>query len=453
MTQDRALELMTSGANIFLSGPPGSGKSFVLEQFVGVSRRFGRRLALTATTGIAASLLGGVTIHSWSGLGVKQQLAPTDIDLLLANPHLVRRLTETEILIIDEISMLDAVTFESIDRLLKVARSSSASFGEIQLILSGDFFQLPPVSNNDDSYCFLSNVWADADLKACYLSEQHRQSSDELLEVLSALREQRFTKNHLEMLSARQGVPHPPLTMLLTHNKDVDVLNNKRLAELGGQVRSYLRQCKGDKGLSNDLERSVLAPKELFLKVGAEVMFVANDPQKQYVNGTQGSVVAFRFGLPVIELKESKVAIVAQAFSWKRETDNRAAELIQLPIKLAWAITIHKCQGMSLDAADIDLKRSFVSGMGYVALSRLKKYRGLYLQSYNSRSLELDKTVYAFDRELRKNSDINEVKETNSELDRIVQSLHQAGMNEWLIKQSTGLTKHQLKSVFKRLNI
>ena len=449
MTQARALEILSSGANIFLTGPPGSGKSYVIEQFVNKLRSSGRHLALTATTGIAASLLGGVTIHSWSGLGVRQRLDAREEELLLGNPRLLKRLMEAEILIIDEISMLDAAMLDGLDALLKVARSSLLPFGGIQVVFSGDFFQLPPVSKDRKPYCFLSKSWNEANLRVCYLSEQHRQSSDELAEILTALREQRFNKYHLELLSARQNIEHPPLTVLMTHNRDVDTLNNRRLADISGQSSVYYAQSTGAPEIANDLARSVLAPNELVLKVGAQVMFVANDPLKRFVNGSQGRVVAFNHGLPAVELKDSKVVIVAEAFSWKREVDNRGAELFQIPLKLAWAITIHKCQGMSLDTAEIDLKRSFVSGMGYVALSRLKHYGGLYLRSYNSRSLELDKTVYDFDRKLRNQSQLNERETDSSSPARVASFLYKAGVNPRLIKLTTGLSNARLRSARK----
>ncbi len=449
MTQNRALEILNSGASIFLTGPPGSGKSYVLEQFVINARRIGKRLAVTATTGIAASLLGGATIHSWSGLGVRQRLEPREIEYLIKDPCLFGRLNEVEILIIDEISMLEAVTLDSLDALLKAARSSFLPFGGIQVVLSGDFFQLPPVSKNPNPYCFLSKSWNEANLLVCYLSEQHRQLPDELTEILTALRDQRFNKYHLALLSARQNIAHPPLTVLMTHNKDVDSLNNQRLAKTSGRSKVYVGQLIGQPQIANDLLRSVLAPKVLTLKVGAQVMFVANDPLKRYVNGSQGRVVGFRHELPVIELKENKSVIVAEAFSWKKEADNRAAELIQIPLKLAWAITIHKCQGMSLDAADIDLKRSFVSGMGYVALSRLKNYKGLYLRSYNSRSLELDRVVYGFDRELRKKSGLNELKSQNYSPRKMAHLLRRAGVKRQIIKQTTGLSDRQLGAILK----
>ncbi len=444
MTQKRALELMRSGANIFLCGPPGSGKSFVLEQFMKLAVLDKRKVALTATTGIAASLIGGVTIHSWSGLFNSGRLS-TNFDLI--SPVIKDRLISAEILIIDEVSMLDIQTLDALNDLLKEVRSVEVPFGGLQLILSGDFFQLPPVSKVSPAYCFLSQSWQEADLTICYLSEQHRQSNDELTEILVALRERRFNKYYLSLLSARQGVSHRPVTHLLTHNREVDELNDYRLNQLEGKIRNYSSRSYGNSKLATELSRSVLAPKELQLRVGAEVMFVVNDIYKRFVNGTQGTVIGFKFNLPVIELKTTKNQIIAEPHQWKIESELGGAELIQLPLKLAWAITIHKCQGMSLEVAEIDLRRSFAYGMGYVAISRLRSYRGLYLSSYNSRSLQLDNFIYDFDDLLKQKSRLNEAPRILNMTEKTALALFKSGMSPWLIKQTTGLNQERLKNI------
>ena len=452
MTQNRALALMRSGANILLCGPPGSGKSHVLEQFVKAAQERGRRIAITATTGIAANLLNGVTVHSWSGLRAKRYLEASDIEILLNDRLVMQRLSETEILIIDEISMLDSIALDSLNSLLKSARASSASFGGIQLILAGDFFQLPPVSMSQPEYCFKAASWNEAELKVCYLSEQHRQNGDELSEILDALREQRFNRFHLDLLSARQEIKHKPITMLMTHNKDVDQINSNRLEQLEGECHTYYAKIAGASDAAASLSRSLLAPTVLKLKLGAEVMFVANDPLGRYVNGSQGRIVGFKFNLPQVEIKDRNLVLLVEAKCWKHLSEEKVtAEFTQLPIKLSWAITIHKCQGMSLDQADIDLKRSFTYGMGYVALSRLKSYQGLYLSSYNSRSLQLDKAVYEFDKSLLKQSKLNESKLVYSEQDKLIAGLYGTGMSLWLIQQSVGLSERHIKEVLLRV--
>lgn len=431
MTQARALELLKTGANVFLSGPPGSGKSYVLEQFIKTLARKGRKTAVCASTGIAASLIGGVTLHSWSGIGVRRQLNRFEREKLLSNPGINRRLNEVETLIIDEISMLSAETVDGLSDLLMQARESLKPFGGMQIVVCGDFFQLPPVGNGLPNYAFSAKAWQAANFKACYLDEQHRVAADELSEVLLALREQRLTARHVRLLLNRQGIKHYPVTRLLTHNHDASVINRQQLDLLPGKAKAYF--MKGQEAWT----KSLLAPPELLLKVGAEVMFVANDYRRGFVNGSQGKVVAFKHGLPLIQLKSSGKYILAEAYCWRRELVNgKIIEAIQLPLKLAWALTIHKSQGMSLDAAEIDLSRSFTYGMGYVALSRLKSFEGLYLLGLNSRSLQLDKNVLSFDQRIQAESKINEGGRFTSS-DRL--ALEQAKADPRLINFTEGL--------------
>ncbi len=397
MTQSQALKVMLSGANVFLSGAPGSGKSFLLEEFIRIASRKGKTIATTATTGISANLIHGMTIHSWSGLGTIKVISKSDLKKLFKRPGLEDRLCAAQILIIDEISMLDAQVLDCLNTLLKHFRGNGEAFGGLQVILCGDFFQLPPVSLDLVPYAFLAKSWQELGLEICYLNEQHRQEDAGLYEVLVALRERRLMKRHVDLLLDRQNVKHGQTTILLTHNSEVDRLNTSRLELLSSKSMSFEMVMRGNLKESELIAKSVLAPKVLVLKVGALVMFVANSPREGFFNGTQGKVIGFKKGLPIVEIDGSGQRISVNAYSWRREDKGRViAEAIQLPLKLAWAITIHKSQGMSLSSAEIDLSRSFTYGMGYVALSRLRTMDGLYLRGINSRSLQLDPKVYEF---------------------------------------------------------
>ncbi len=397
MTQSRALEvLLGSEGNVFLTGAPGSGKSYVLNAFIKESIKQGKKLAVTASTGIAASLLGGTTLHSWAGLGFNKQ-ENEEVKWWLVN-----RINEVNILIIDEVSMLDGATFDRLDVLLRRVRKNHLPFGGMKIVLSGDFFQLPPVGQG--GYLFCSQGWTNLNLNICYITEQHRQKSDELIQILSALRERRFNSSYFKMLLERQIAAPPNITRLMTHNSGVDRINSSEIGNLKGQTYSYEMQLSGDIAEAHRLEKSLLAPQKLVLKVEAPVMFVANDFAAGYVNGSQGTVVRFKNGLPLVKLKGGPLILV-NAHQWSSVNGNKhEAKIIQLPLRLAWAITIHKSQGMSLDQAEIDLDRSFMFGMGYVALSRLKTYLGLYLSGINSRSLELNPLIYDFDRQLHEAS-------------------------------------------------
>ncbi len=455
MKQAEALELLNKGKNVFLTGPPGAGKSYVIEQFVKLAHKKGKVVALTATTGIAASLIGGITIHSWSGIGVNNASGAKHIENILANPIVLSRIRQTDILIIDEISMLDGATLEKLNDLFKKARSNNAAFGGLQVIFSGDFFQLPPVSFSSINYAFESEVWQQLNFVSCYLSEQHRQGKDQLSEVLLALREQRLNKEHLDLLLERRGLVHPDITMLLTHNREVDLINSDRLAKLSSKEYSFTMTYSGKMEEAERLAKNILAPNILMLKIGAPVMFVANNFSEGYVNGSQGRVIKFKSGLPVVELEKNNKQIIVEPYAWKYSIDDRVvAEVSQLPVRLAWAITIHKSQGMSLEMADIDLSRSFTYGMGYVALSRLRSYEGLYLRGLNSRSLQLDARVYAFDKAL-KLKDITNIKrqQISDDILKEVNALTIAGASLSFIKTSLGISVNEIREIQNKIAV
>lgn len=396
-----------SGANVFLTGAPGAGKTYVLNQFVKRAERSGKRVAVTASTGIAASHIGGTTIHSWSGLGILDQLFSEDLKRLGGSERLVKRYNNTDILVIDEVSMLHGQRLDMVNQLAKLLRGNDAPFGGLQVILVGDLFQLPPVSRGSQAADFvhLSAAWGELEPCICYLTEQHRQSqNDALLDLLTAMRSGEVGELHETMLHDR--LEHDPpeagtITRLFSHNIDVDAINQRHLDGLNTSSKTFMMQTKGSKAKIEQLAKSVLAPEELELKVGAEVMFVANNFGTGFVNGSRGQVVDFKESWPLVELANGRFVKV-EPHSWSLTEDGKVrAEVSQLPLRLAWAITIHKSQGMSLDAAEIDLSRAFTPGMGYVALSRVRSLDGLYLQGLNNMALVMHPLVHQFDADLR----------------------------------------------------
>lgn len=415
MLQVQALDILKMGHNVFLTGAAGSGKTHTLRTYIEWLRDNNIDVAITASTGIAATHLGGVTIHAWSGLGIRDTLTAQDIELLGEKQYLWKRYESVKVLIIDEISMLHHFRFDLLNRLAQAFKRNDKPFGGMQVVLCGDFFQLPPVARFGEPaalFAYQSKIWNAMNLKICYLDEQHRQNDDQFLNLLNTIRANEVDEGTLEYLKDRFNQEIDPdifgdiiPTKLYSHNEDVDKINLKALGEISGSEEFFLMDTKGKSNLVEILTKSCLAPMELRLKIGARVMFVKNNYDKGYANGTLGVIDHFDMDHnPVIKVTGGK-EITAEQETWSIEEEGKIkAEIKQLPLRLAWAITIHKSQGMSLDAAEIDLSRSFVAGMGYVALSRVKTFAGLKLVGFNPQALQVHPEIIGVDRMLKNKS-------------------------------------------------
>jgi ATP-dependent DNA helicase PIF1 len=422
MTQDEALALLKTGAPVFLTGQPGSGKTHTVNRYIQWLKRQGVDHTYTASTGIAATHGHGVTIHAWSGIGVREMLQRRDLDMLAANRRLATRIERTKVLVIDEISMLPARSLGLVDLVCRHIKGSRAPFGGLQIVLVGDFFQLPPVVRQgaqtavlplaDDfgaEFAHGSSAWRDLAPTVCYLSEQHRQSDKHFLELLAAIRANACAGIHRERLAVRLVAKDrwpEGCTRLFTHNAAVDEINQQQLATLKGETHAFTMAAKGPEPFVQALKRGCLSPESLQLKTGAAVMFTKNQAG-HYVNGTLGTVEGFDpdDGFPIVATRGGK-RIVAEPATWKiDEAGQERASVTQVPLRLAWAMTVHKSQGMSLDAAVIDLSRAFEFGQGYVALSRLRSLAGLYLLGLNERALRVHPRAVEKDAEFRAASD------------------------------------------------
>ncbi len=411
VTQLEALTILKTGANVFLTGSPGAGKTYTLNQYIEYLKSHQLEVAVTASTGIAATHIGGMTIHSWSGIGIRSRLTPYDLENIISQEYVVKRVRKAHVLVIDEISMLSCETLESVDRVCKEIRQNQESFGGLQVIFVGDFFQLPPIVkkqqvdlyNQDEDYnenCFayMSTAWREASPLVCYITEQHRQEDETLLEILDAMRRNEYTQEHTNHLEKRRVVhleKFGQITKLFTHNIDVDKVNDEMLSGITAPEYVFHVQEKGKPALLMALKKGCLSPEILKLKVGAQVVCTKNNPQKGYVNGTLATVVGFESGsrYPIIETKEGDRISMEQA-DWSIDDNGKVlATISQIPLRLAWAITIHKSQGMSLDEAVMDLSNVFEYGQGYVALSRVRSLTGLHLVGWNSRSLEVHPVI------------------------------------------------------------
>lgn len=419
MTQDTALEILKTGANVFLTGEPGSGKTHTVSAYVRYLREHSIEPSITASTGIAATHVGGMTIHAWSGIGIKRFLTDYDLDALASREPLVRRVATTKVLIIDEISMLDGIILGLVDKVLRSIRRSEEPFGGIQMVFVGDFFQLPPIPEKTagleqrlmPQFAFTSPAWKASNPLVCYLTEQHRQDDEVFLSALSMIRSGELDESLGEIFEDRRlgGELEVPenVPLLYTHNMDVDMKNNEALEKIEEEVHEFRMITRGKDTVIETMKRGCLSPEVLRLKEGASVMFTKNDFERGYVNGTLGVVESFDEddGLPIVRMRNGK-SIKAEPEEWSvSDGDKKLATLSQVPLRLAWAITVHKSQGMSLDAAVMDLSKAFEYGQGYVALSRVRTLSGLYLAGMNRRAFEVHPIVLERDREMRQRSD------------------------------------------------
>jgi len=412
MDQKTALKALKNGYSVFLTGPAGSGKTYILNEFIAWLKRKGVAVAVTASTGIAATHLNGTTIHSWSGLGIKDALSKKDLKKIARNGKVVSRLTDAQALVIDEISMLHAHQLDLIDRICRYVRRRDIPFGGLQVVFCGDFFQLPPVSRGADAparFVFASGTWQSMDIRICYLDEQHRHEDSGLTELLNGIRTDAVAPDALELLYARLDADLTDIsepTRLYTHNIDVDRENAARLATIRAKSFCYTMRTQGERKIVSGLVSGCLAPERLILKEGARVMFVKNNFEAGFVNGTTGTVIGFDDDsrMPVVRTGRGR-EILAAPETWRvEEGDEVIAAIRQVPLRLAWAVTVHKSQGMTLDAAEIDLARSFEYGMGYVALSRVRAFSGLRLLGLNDVALRVSPEIVEFDRRLQEKS-------------------------------------------------
>ena len=408
MQQKTALNILKTGRNVYLTGAAGAGKTYVLNAYIDHLKAHHVGVGITASTGIAATHIGGMTIHAWSGIGIKDYLSEWDVDALTQRQPLVKRFERTDVLIIDEVSMLRPEVLDMVDTVAKALKRSDEPFGGMQVVLCGDFYQLPPVVRGSGETLFAdsASAWALGDFKTCYLTEQHRHGEDMLARILNDIRDGDVTEETHKHLNGRMSdADVADAVVLNTHNAHVDAHNQEKLAALTGESAVYDMQTSGRKNMVESLIKSVLAPFELELKVGARVMFVKNAPDQEYVNGTLGEVIAIDGAYPIVRTHDGR-EVVAHPVTWEVVDDGKVvASVAQVPLRLAWAITVHKSQGMTLDAVIVDLSRAFTPGQGYVALSRARTLNGLYLRGLNAQALAVHPYVQELDVHLRAASD------------------------------------------------
>lgn len=487
MKQNTALNILKTGHNVFLTGSAGAGKTYTLNQFIHYLRARRVAVAVTASTGIAATHMNGITIHSWSGIGIKSELTEKDLIKIAKRNILRERLKSTAVLIIDEVSMLHAKQLNLVNEVLKYVRKSDKPFGGVQVVLAGDFFQLPPVGEreetNREKFAFMSDAWLEADFHICYLTEQYRQKESAasssavsdvtdlqeltLNDILNQIRASKVTHQAVMQLEGTyQNQLDTSRTRLYTHNLNVDKINQSELSKIqSDKTQIYLGEGTGDDKLVEMLKKTVRTSDELILKKGAKVMFIKNINDLGVSNGTMGEVVGFthitlednvesKQKYPVVKLNTG-AQVIASPEEWMVEDEQGAvlASYTQVPLCLAWAITIHKSQGMTLDAAEIDLSRTFEMGQGYVALSRLKSLDGLQLLGLNDQALRLDPLARGADKRFIELSD--ELQATYEKIDdNELEKSHKefvlgngGTMNQKIIDAYQGFKKRRIQAV------
>ncbi|MBL4624179.1 MAG: AAA family ATPase [Flavobacteriales bacterium] len=422
MKQSQALDILKSGQNVFLTGSAGTGKTYVLNEYIRYLKGRKVPVAVTASTGIAATHMNGMTIHSWSGIGIKSAITSSNLSSMKTKKYLKEHLEKAQVLIVDEISMLHLGQLNSVNTVLKYFKNSERAFGGIQVVFSGDFFQLPPIGYEPigQRFAFMSPAWVEAGLAVCYLTEQFRQDDNELNDILNEIRTASLSnksRNHLINAQNTKLSSKLTPTKLYTHNIDVDRINIEHLDSLGGKQKKFKASTKGNAKILEVFKKSVQAAELIELKVGAKVMFVKNNPEAGYINGSLGEVIDYSdVGFPVVKLLNGKT-IVANQDTWSVEDDGgkALATYNQVPLRLAWAITVHKSQGMTLDAAEIDLSKTFEKGQGYVALSRLRNLANLKLLGFNDTAIQVDALALKADKRFQELSVIAEKEYTDSE--------------------------------------
>lgn len=406
--QSHALNLVATGRNIFLTGPAGTGKTYTIRSIITRAHQHGWAHGVTATTGAAALLIGGTTLHSFLGIGLAAKDAADLATSVASKKQVLARIKALRLLIIDEISMMSNVLFTKVSALLSILRKNDAPFGGVQLVLCGDFCQLPPV---EPDYAFLCDEWDRCNFEVVHLTESFRHDADPAFQsVLEGARWSSLVPEHIDALRAltRRGAAPNGIqpTRLFALNKDVDRINDtelKALIDKGAKTKDYATRHSSKEAES--WADACNVPRSLRLAVGAQVVLTRNlDPEAGLVNGSRGVVVdlleegpVVRFTCGVVSPIASVVAEMEDGTKSHLRANQAKPYIAYTPIRLAYALTMHKSQGMTLDAVEIDLGTSvFSPGQAYTALSRARSLDSVWLSRFTPHSFKTDPEVVAF---------------------------------------------------------
>jgi ATP-dependent exoDNAse (exonuclease V) alpha subunit len=396
--QQKALELLQSGENVFLTGGAGCGKSHLIRAFM--SSQSSKTLPILASTGAAAVLVGGRTFHSFFGLGIMEGGPEMALQKALKDRRVLKRVSQIEGFILDEVSMIPAEAIEVAEQIARVAKESSLPWGGLRVIFVGDFAQLPPVTKQGPrAWAFRSRVWKDSGFQTCFLSHNHRIEDRDFLDILAQVRAGNVTPAVHAFLEShvREHDESDKATRLFPLRDQAEMFNRTELASIDEpEVRIHSVYLGEPKNIEA-LQRQAPIPAELVLKRGCRVLFLQNDPQRRWVNGTRGTVVSIEpEKIIVAKDKGREVTVEKATFSIQDADGNIKASVINFPLILAYATTIHKSQGATLDELWVDLSRLWEPGHAYVALSRLRSPQGLRILRWSERSFVIDPLVNQF---------------------------------------------------------
>lgn len=403
--QQAVLDAANAGHSFFFTGSAGVGKSMVTNILIKRLRaKYGeRQVVVAASTGIAATHIGGTTLHSFGGFGI--DFSDMNVMLKKASKSAGRQWRETRVLLIDEISMVDARFFSALDQVgRKLRNCAGKAFGGIQVIVTGDFMQLPPVKQEEGERLFECAAWrATIGSRVFLLNTVHRQKNLEFVHLLQRVRMGELSDEDDVLLQSRLKAPLTDNgilpTVVYTHKANVEVENSRNLEALLTPIHKFEATDSGkDDYAKQKMAETCMAPTTLLLKEGAQVMLLQNLSPPTLVNGSRGVVVGFdeETDLPMVRFENGIVQRISHNVWQNKKGDAVLAQRKQIPLCLAWALTVHKCQGMTLDKVRLDISKCFAEGQAYVALSRCTTLEGISLMGYDRRRIKVDERAVKF---------------------------------------------------------
>ena len=397
-SQQEGIDLLVRDRrHVFITGGAGTGKSFLVREYL---RRAAQDIPVIASTGAAAILIGGRTFHSFFSLGILQGGPAAALKKAVSNSRLRKRLKEAETIVIDEVSMLSQEAFDVAEKIARAVRRCEEPWGGIRVLAVGDFAQLPPISKHHfKPWCFRGDAWRRSCFQPVVLREVKRTEDAAFLEVLEDIRwgnvserAEGFLNGRLaEDLELEEDVPH-----LFPRRAQTEAFNRSRLENLKTALRTYETEYGGEGVLIERMMKEAPIPPVLELKEGALVMMRINDPKQRFINGTVGHIMDMDDETLGIRVHGRRIELGRFTFSMQNEDGEEVAFAHNFPVNLAYASTIHKIQGTTLDRIHVDLRNLWEPGQAYVALSRARSGRGVTLMGWTPRSIKADSEVREF---------------------------------------------------------